>query len=189
MTALFAEWILARDPGGTVLYDVRASWAVPEAIRRAGGVPVVNRVGHAFIKARMRELDAVFGGEVSAHYYFRDFSQADSGVVPFLLMLALVSARGQKLSEILAPLRSCYFLIGEINTPVPDVALKLQELKERFGGEGTVSHLDGLSIEADDWHMNVRPSNTEPLLRLNLEARSRELMERKRDEVLAVIAG
>jgi phosphomannomutase len=188
-TALFAEWILAREPGGTVLYDVRASWAVPEAIRRAGGVPVVNRVGHAFIKARMRELDAVFGGEVSAHYYFRDFSQADSGVVPFLLMLALVSARGRSLSEILAPLRSCYFLTGEINTPVPDVALKLQELKERFGGEGTVSHLDGLSVEAENWHMNVRPSNTEPLLRLNLEARSRELMERKRDEVLAVIAG
>jgi phosphomannomutase len=187
-TALFAEYILAGEPGATVIYDVRASWAVPEAIRRAGGVPVVNRVGHAFIKARMRELDAVFAGEVSAHYYFRDFSQADTGVVPFLIMLALVSARGQKLSEILAPLRSCYFLTGEINTPVPDVALKLQELKERFGPEGAVSHLDGLSVDADDWHMNVRPSNTEPLLRLNLEARSRELMEAKRGEVLAVLA-
>jgi phosphomannomutase len=186
-TALFAESILAKEPGGKVIYDVRASWAVPEAIERAGGVPVVNRVGHAFIKARMREIDAVFAGEVSAHYYFRDFSQADSGVIPFLLMLELLSKRGQKVSEILAPLRSRYFLTGEINTPVADVALKLQELKERFGSEGRVSHLDGLSIEADDWHMNVRPSNTEPLLRLNLEARSQELMERKRDEVLALI--
>ena len=129
----------------------------------------------------------MFAGEVSAHYYFRDFSQADSGVVPFLLMLELVSRRGQPLSEILAPLRAQYFLTGEINTPVADVALKLQELKERFGPEGRVSHLDGLSVDADDWHMNVRPSNTEPLLRLNLEALSEELMEQKRDEVLALI--
>jgi phosphomannomutase len=186
-TALFAESILAGEPGGKVIYDVRASWAVPEAIVRAGGEPLVNRVGHSFIKQRMREVGAVFAGEVSAHYYFRDFSQADSGVVPFLLMLSLVSSRGRKLSEILAPLRSTYFLTGEINTPVADVALKLQELKERFGAEGTVSHLDGLSVEAADWHMNVRPSNTEPLLRLNLEARTPELMEAKRDEVLALI--
>jgi phosphomannomutase len=149
----------------------------------------VNRVGHAFIKQRMRDEGAVFGGEVSAHYYFRDFTQADSGVVPFLLMLELVSTRGQKLSEILAPFRGRYFLTGEINTRVSDVALKLQELKERFGAEGRLSHLDGLSIEADDWHFNVRPSNTEPLLRLNLEARSADLMEQKRDEVLGVIRG
>jgi phosphomannomutase len=186
-TALFAESILAGEPGGKVIYDVRASWAVPEAILRAGGEPLVNRVGHSFIKQRMREVGAVFAGEVSAHYYFRDFSQADSGVVPFLLMLSLVSSRRRKLSEILAPLRSTYFLTGEINTPVADVALKLQELKERFGAEGTVSHLDGLSVEAADWHMNVRPSNTEPLLRLNLEARTPELMEAKRDEVLTLI--
>jgi phosphomannomutase len=135
----------------------------------------------------MREEDAVFAGEVSAHYYFRDFSQADSGVVPFLLMLELVSKRGRKLSEILERFRSRYFITGEINTPVSDVPLKLRELEEQFGQEGTVSHLDGVSIEAADWHMNVRPSNTEPLLRLNLEARSQELMERKRDDVLAVI--
>jgi phosphomannomutase len=147
----------------------------------------VNRVGHAFIKQRMRDEGAVFGGEVSGHYYFRDFSQADTGVVPFLLMLELVSRKGRKLSEILADYRSRYFITGEINTPVPDVALKLQELKERFGPQGTVSHLDGISIDADDWHMNVRPSNTEPLLRLNLEARTQERMEAKRDEVLAVI--
>ena len=169
-----------------MIYDVRASWAVPEAITRAGGEPLVNRVGHAFIKQRMRQDDAVFGGEVSAHYYFRDFVQADSGTVPFLLMCELVSRRG-KLSESLAPFRERYFITGEINTPVADVPAKLAELEDRFGAGARVSHLDGLSVEADDWHFNVRPSNTEPLLRLNLEARTSELMERKRDEVLDVI--
>jgi phosphomannomutase len=185
-TALFAELILGREPGGKVIYDVRASWAVPEAIRAAGGEPLVNRVGHAFIKQRMREDDAVFGGEVSAHYYFRDFSQADSGTVPFLLMCELVSRHG-KLSTALERFRGRYFLTGEINTPVADVPGKLRELEERFGPSGRVSHLDGLSVEADSWHFNVRPSNTEPLLRLNLEARSQAEMMSKRDEVLGVI--
>jgi len=187
VTALLAESILEKEPGGKVIYDVRASWAVPETIEGAGGVPLVNRVGHAYIKHRMREEGAVFAGEVSAHYYFRDFTQADSGVIPFLLILELISKRGRKLSEILEPYRSRYFITGEINTPVRDVAEKLTELEERFGAEGEVSHLDGVSVTADDWHFNVRPSNTEPLLRLNLEARSRELMERKRDGVLEVI--
>jgi phosphomannomutase len=185
VTALFAETLLEKEPGAKIIYDVRASRAVPDTIERAGGVPLVNRVGHAFIKARMRKEDAAFAGEVSGHYYFRDFSQADSGVVPFLLMLELISKKG-RLSEVLAPLRSRYFITGEINTPVPDVALKLQELKERFA-DGRVSHLDGISVDYDDWHFNVRPSNTEPLLRLNLEATSEELMEQKRDEVLEVI--
>jgi phosphomannomutase len=185
-TALFAELMLGREPGGKVIYDVRASWAVPETILAAGGEPLMNRVGHAFIKQRMREDDAVFGGEVSAHYYFRDFSQADSGTVPFLLMCELVSRHGS-LSKALDRFRDRYFLTGEINTPVADVPSKLQELEDRFGPEGKVSHLDGLSVEADDWHFNVRPSNTEPLLRLNLEARSQEQMESKRDEVLGVI--
>ena len=187
VTALLAEAILEKEPGGKVIYDVRASWAVPETIERAGGEPLINRVGHAFIKHRMRKEGAVFGGEVSGHYYFRDFSQADSGVVPFLLMLELISRRRRKLSQILEPYRSRYFITGELNTPVADVPLKLQELKERYAAEGSISHLDGISVDADDWHFNVRPSNTEPLLRLNLEARSRELMERKRDEVLALI--
>jgi len=189
VTALLAESILAKEPGAKILYDVRASWAVPQTIERAGGTPLVNRVGHAFFKHRMREESAAFGGEVSGHYYFRDFSQADSGVVPFLLMLELLSKRGEKLSEILRPFNERFFITGELNTPVADVALKLQELKERFGAEGTVSHLDGLSVDAEEWHMNVRPSNTEPLLRLNLEALSPDLMERKRDEVLEVIRG
>ena len=187
VTALLAESILEKEPGAKVIYDVRASWAVPETIERAGGVALVNRVGHAFIKQRMRKEDAVFAGEVSGHYYFRDFSQADSGVIPFLLVLELISKRGRKLSEILAPYRETYFITGELNTPVADVPLKLQELKERYAAAGEVSHLDGISVTASDWHFNVRPSNTEPLLRLNLEARSQELMERKRDEVLELI--
>src|SRR4051794_39350779 len=189
VTALLAEVMLGKSPGGTVLYDVRASWAVPRTIAAAGGTALVNRVGHAYIKHRMREEHAVFGGEVSAHYYFRDFSQADSGVVPFLLMLELISKRGRKLSEILAPYRERYFITGEINSTVSDTGAKLRELEERFGAEGRVSHMDGVSVEGDDWHFNVRGSNTEPLLRLNLEARSLELMERRRDEVLSVIRG
>ena len=187
VTALLAESMLEKYPGSKIIYDVRASWAVRETIERAGGIPLINRVGHAFIKERMRTEDAVFAGEVSGHYYFRDFYQADSGVIPFLLMLELVSKRGRPLSELLRPFRERYFLTGEINVPVEDVAVKLQEIKERFGSEGEVSHLDGISIEAEDWHLNVRPSNTEPLLRLNLEARSKELMEQKRDEVLAIM--
>ena len=187
VTALFAELILKKEPGAKIIYDVRASWAVPDTINRAGGIPLINRVGHAYIKLRMREEGAVFGGEVSGHYYFRDFYQADSGVVPLLLMLELVSRRGKKLSEILRPFNERYFITGELNTPVPDVDLKLRELQERFAPEGELSYLDGISIEAEDWHFNVRPSNTEPLLRLNLEARSKEKMEQKRDEVLEVI--
>ena len=189
VTALLAQAVLEKQPASKIIYDVRASWAVPDTIEGAGGTPLINRVGHAYIKHRMREEGATFGGEVSGHYYFREFSQADSGVVPFLLMLELVSRRGKKLSELLRPFRERYFITGELNTPVPDVALKLQELKERFGTQGEVSHLDGISVDAEDWHFNVRPSNTEPLLRLNLEARSEELMERKRDEVLDVIRG
>jgi phosphomannomutase len=188
VTALISEAVLAKHPGEKVIYDVRASWAVPETIERAGGTPLVNRVGHAFIKQRMRAEDAVFAGEVSAHYYFREFSQADTGVVPFLVVLELLSGSEAKLSELLRPYRERFFLTGEINTPVRDVPLKLQELKERYTAlGGRISHLDGISIEFDDWHFNVRPSNTEPLLRLNLEALSEELMVEKRDEVLGMI--
>jgi len=188
VTALLAEAVLEKNPSEKVIYDVRASWAVPETIERAGGIPLVSRVGHAFIKQRMRKEDAVFAGEVSAHYYFRDFSQADSGVVPLLLVLELLSRRQRTLSDLLAPYRERFFLTGEINTRVDDVALKTQELKERYAAQGgRLSHLDGISVEFDEWHFNVRPSNTEPLLRLNLEALSRPLMEEKRDEVLELI--
>jgi phosphomannomutase len=187
VTALLAESVLEKEPGAAIIYDVRASWAVPDTVQRADGTALVNRVGHAFIKHRMREEDAAFAGEVSGHYYFRDFSQADSGVVPFLLMLELISKKGLRLSETLRPYRDRYFITGELNTPAEDVPSVLERLEQRFSTEGAVSHLDGLSVDADDWHMNVRPSNTEPLLRLNLEGRTRELMERKRDEVLAII--
>jgi phosphomannomutase len=189
VTALLAESMLEREPGGTIIYDVRASWAVRDVVERLGGTALPNRVGHAFIKLRMREVDAVFAGEVSGHYYFRDFYQADSGTIPALLVLELVSRRGQTLSEILRPFRERYFLTGEVNTPVADVALTLQRLKEHFAAQGEISHLDGISITAQDWHMNVRPSNTEPLLRLNIEALDPELLERKRAEALAVIRG
>jgi len=158
---------------------------IPEEYGGAG----LDFVAEALSCEEIERGEAAFGGEVSGHYYFRDFSQADSGVIPFLLMLERVSREGRKLAEILRPFRERYFITGELNTPVADVALKLQELKERFGVEGTVSHLDGLSVDAKDWHMNVRPSNTEPLLRLNLEALTPDLMERKRDEALAVIRG
>jgi phosphomannomutase len=191
VTALLAQAMLAKEPGAKVIYDVRASRAVPRAIEEAGGIPLVNRVGHAFIKHRMREEDALFAGEVSAHYYFREFIQADTGVVPFLVMLGVLSRARRPLSELLAPFRERYFLTGEINTPVADVALKLRELEERYAAEGgRISHLDGISVDFDDWHFNVRPSNTEPLLRLCLESLvSAEHMAERRDEVLALIRG
>jgi phosphomannomutase len=187
LTALLAESILRKDPGAAILYDVRASRAVPDVVERAGGHAYVNRVGHAFFKTRMRELGAAFGGEVSGHYYFHDFYCADSGTIPALLILELLSVEGKKLSELLEPLRSKYFISGEINSEVEDQSAKMEEIKERYW-DGRVSDLDGISIDYDDWHFNVRPSNTEPLLRLNLESLiSREHMEEKRDEVLGLI--
>jgi phosphomannomutase len=192
ITTLIAASMLERHPGETILYDVRASWAVRDTVARLGGRAVASRVGHAFIKHRLRQENAIFAGEVSGHYYFRDFYGVDTGVVPALIMLELVS-RGGALSAQLEPLHAQYHLSGEINTTVEDVPLRLQEIKERFGptGEGgELSHIDGVSVTFPDWHFNVRPSNTEPLLRLNLESVvSEEDMAAKRDEVLAVIRG
>ena len=188
MTALLARAMLDKEPGAKVIYDVRASWAVPRTIEDAGGVALVNRVGHAFIKERMREVDALFAGEVSAHYYFREFTRADTGVVPFLVMLELLSRADRRCRSSLRPFRERYFLSGEINTPVADVDAKLREIEERYAAAGgRISHLDGVSVDFDDWHFNVRPSNTEPLLRLNLEALEEAEMERRRDEVLDLI--
>ena len=189
LTALLAESILRKDPGAAILYDVRASRAVADTVEGAGGHAYVNRVGHAFFKTRMRELGAAFGGEVSGHYYFHDFYCADSGTIPALLILELLSVEGKKLSELLEPFRSRYFISGEINSEVEDQDAKMNEIEERYW-DARVSDLDGISIDYDDWHFNVRPSNTEPLLRLNLESLvSREHMEEKRDEVLALIQG
>ncbi|MGB2711017.1 MAG: phosphomannomutase/phosphoglucomutase [Conexibacter sp.] len=189
LTALLAETVLAKRPAATILYDVRASRAVRDVVERNGGTALVNRVGHAFFKARMRETGATFGGEVSGHYYFSEFYNADSGTLPALYLLELLSKRGAKLSELLAPLRERYFISGEVNSEVSDPQSKLVELEQRYA-DARISHLDGISVDYDDWHFNVRPSNTEPLLRLCLESLvSHEHMERKRDEVLALIRG
>ncbi|HEX6583434.1 MAG TPA: phosphomannomutase/phosphoglucomutase [Thermoleophilaceae bacterium] len=187
LTALLAESILRKEPGAAILYDVRASRAVRDTVAAAGGTAHINRVGHAFFKTRMRELGAAFGGEVSGHYYFHDFYCADSGTIPAILILELLSVEGKSLSELLEPLRSRYFISGEINSEVQDQDGKIKELEERYW-DGQVSWLDGISVDYDDWHFNVRPSNTEPLLRLNLESLvSEEHMKEKRDEVLGVI--
>jgi phosphomannomutase len=187
LTALLAEALLAKHPGEAILYDVRASRAVSDTVQRAGGTPYVNRVGHAFFKARMREEGSLFGGEVSGHYYFRDFYCADSGTLPALLILEHLSKQGERFSELLRPYRERYFISGEINSEVSDQEGKMQEIAERYA-DAREDWLDGISVDYDDWHFNVRPSNTEPLLRLCLESlRSRADMERRRDEVLALI--
>ena len=187
LTALLAESLLGKSPGEAILYDVRASRAVPDTVAAAGGKSDLSRVGHAFFKIRMRETGAVFGGEVSGHYYFRHFFCADSGTMPALLMLELVSREGRSLSELMSEFRSKYFLSGEINTEVADQQAKMREIEERYS-DAEISHLDGVSVDYPDWHFNVRPSNTEPLLRLNLESLvSPEDMEAKRDEVLGLI--
>jgi phosphomannomutase len=189
LTAILAEHLLAKKPGSAILYDVRASRAVPDIVTAASGTAHANRVGHAFFKTRMRDEGAIFGGEVSGHYYFHDFYNADSGTIPALLILEKLSVEGKTMSELLAPLRSKYFISGEINSEVSDQEGKMRELEERYS-DGRISHLDGVSVDYDDWHFNVRPSNTEPLLRLTLESVvSEEDMVRRRDDVLAVIRG
>lgn len=187
LTAILGRYLLEKEPGAKILYDVRASWAVPDEVRAAGGIPLVERVGHAFIKRRMANEDAIFAGEVSGHYYFKAFAFADSGIIPSLYLLEMLSKRGVKMSELLSRLESRYFISGEINSRVSDVRAKLEEIAERYR-DGKIDRIDGVSVSYDTWHFNVRGSNTEPLIRLNLESiASRAEMEAKRDEVLAVI--
>jgi phosphomannomutase len=191
LTALLAESLLAKrvggDPKQTILYDVRASRAVADTVERAGGTAHVNRVGHAFFKTRMRKEGSLFGGEVSGHYYFRDFFCADSGTIPALLVLELLSRTGKSMSQLLEPYRSKYFISGEINSEVADAAGKMAEIAARYA-DAEQKQLDGISIDYPDWHFNVRSSNTEPLLRLCLESLvSVQDMERRRDEVLDLI--
>jgi phosphomannomutase len=187
LTALLAQQLLRKEPGASIVYDVRASRAVPDTVRELGGTAHVNRVGHAFFKQALRQHGAAFGGEVSGHYYFRDFWCADSGTLPALLILELLSVEDRSLSQLIGAFRERYFISGEINSEVVDQQGKMNELADRFG-EGDVSWLDGVSVDFPDWHFNVRPSNTEPLLRLNLESLVSEAdMEAKRDEVLALI--
>ena len=188
ITALMGQYLLEKHPACKILYDVRSSWAVPHLITKAGGTPLMERVGHAFMKNRMAKENAIFGGEVTGHYYFRDFFCADSGILPSLVILEMLSKKGTKLSKLLNPLESTYFISGEINSRISCGAkVKLEEIVRNFGKGGIVEWLDGVSITFDDWHCNVRSSNTEPLLRLNLEAKSKTLMEQKRNEVLAII--
>jgi phosphomannomutase len=189
VTALLAEAFLLKEPGATIVYDLRASYAVKDVAARYGGTAVMNRVGHAFFKGRMRELNAVFGGEVTGHYYFRDNFYCDNGFIPALLILELMSKKQQSLKQLLEPLRAKYFISGEINTKVPSLeamSARLAAIEARYP-DAKISKLDGISIEYPEWHFNVRASNTEPLLRLNLEGTTPDLMERKRDEVLSII--
>jgi phosphomannomutase len=189
VTALLAEAALIKSPGDKIIYDVRASYAVKDTVAKYGGTALMNRVGHAFIKRRMREENAIFGGEVTGHYYFRDFYYADNGFIPALLILELMSKKQRTLRDLLAPFRERYFISGEINTRVSDMATvdsRLRDLSDKYK-DGHTYALDGFSVEYPDWHVNVRPSNTEPMLRLNLEAITPELMEQKRDEVLSLI--
>ena len=189
VTALLAEAFLLKFPNEKIIYDVRASFAVKDIVAAHGGTALMNKVGHAFIKRRMREENAIFGGEVTGHYYFRDYYYADNGFIPALLILELMSKKGKTLHELLQPLREKYFISGEINTKVSGhevVDARLADLRKKYA-DGNTYEVDGFSVEYPDWHFNVRASNTEPLLRLNLEAKTAAMMEQKRDEVLAVI--
>jgi phosphomannomutase len=189
LTALLGRYLLEQNPGRKIVYDVRASWAVPQLITAAGGIPLIERVGHAFIKRRMASESALFGGEVTGHYYFEGFNYADSGIIPALLIMEMLSKGGQKMSDLLRPLEATYFISGEINSTVADGKAKMAELAERYS-DGVIELLDGVSISYPTWHFNVRGSNTEPLLRLNLESiASSAEMEQRRDEVLAIIRG
>ena len=190
ITALLAEAFLIKNPGAGIIYDLRASHAVKDTVSRYGGTSYMNRVGHAFFKRRMRETNAIFGGEVTGHYYFRDNFYADNGFIPALLILELMSRKKQSLQELVEPLERRYFISGEINTKLASMDLvphKLEQIAAKYADAPHQYTLDGLSVEYDDWHFNVRPSNTEPLLRLNLEATTSGQMAAKRDEVVALI--
>jgi phosphomannomutase len=188
LTALMGRYLLKKYPGSKIIHDVRSSWAVAELVTQDGGTPLVERVGHAFMKQRMSDEGAIFAGEVSGHYYFKDFNCADSGIIPSLILLEMLSVQDKTMSQLLTELESTYFISGEINSTVDDAKAKIEELAQRYQ-DGNQDRLDGLSVGYDTWHFNVRPSNTEPLLRLNLEAKTLQEMEQRRDEVLAIIRG
>jgi phosphomannomutase len=179
--------MLEREPGAKVIHNLITSWVVPEIVREKGGEPIRTRVGHSFIKKVMAETGAIFGGEHSGHYYFRDHYRADSGLIAALMVLDRLSQAGIPLSELLDPYRR-YHASGEINSEVEDQAATIMHVAAAFA-DGRVDRTDGLTVEYDDWWFNVRPSNTEPLLRLNVEARTPELLEEKTAEVLSVIRG
>lgn len=188
MTAILSEYFLLKHPNAAIVYDIRASHAVPDTITKLGGTAFYNRVGHSFIKAKMQQENAVFGGEVSGHYYFKDFFLCDSGLAPMMYLLDLLAHKTESLATIVDRLEAQYFISGEINTKGVDGAKVFAEIERIYGPQAKeVLHVDGVSMIFDDWNCNVRASNTEPLVRLNLEANTQALMEEKRDEVLAVI--
>lgn len=186
ITALIAQVMLERQPNAAIYYDLRSSWAVKEVIEEHGGRPMMSRVGHAFIKAQMREADAAFAGELSGHYYFKDNFYTESAALAGIYVANMISHGGKTLSELVRPIHR-YFASGEINSEVADVQGVLKRLRDRYASQGRVLELDGLSVEFADWWFNVRASNTEPLIRLNLEAKAADQMAAHRDEVLAVI--
>jgi phosphomannomutase len=190
ITALVAARELAKHPGATVIHNLITSWSVPEVVRENGGVPVRTRVGHSFIKEEMARTGAVFGGEHSAHYYFRDFWNADTGMLAALHVLAALGSQDGPLSELVAQYDR-YAASGEINSRVDDQAGRAAAVKDAFASRDdvTVDELDGLTVASEDWWFNLRPSNTEPLLRLNVEARDQAAMTKIRDEVLALVRG
>jgi len=188
LTAILGQYLLEKYPNSKALYDVRASWAVVDLIEAVGGVPLMERVGHAFIKSRMADENAIFAGEVTGHYYFRDFFFADSGIIPSLLIMEMLSKKNVKMSDLLKPLEAKYFISGEINSTVADPKAALKRLAEKYA-DGDQHTMDGFSVTYPTWHLNVRASNTEPLVRLNLEAKTKEEMERRRDEALAILRG
>lgn len=185
VTTLVARYFLEKNPGAAIVYDIRASWAVRDWVTRLGGVPVSERVGHSYIKRTMRERNGVFGGEVSGHYYFRDHFYADNGFIPLLAMLQMLSAGGQKMSELVQSLGD-YYLSGEINSTVPDTKAVIERLASAYA-DAEIDYRDGITVDYPDWHFNVRPSANDPVVRLNLEAKSQAQMEAKRDEVLELI--
>ena len=189
MTAILAEYFVKKYPGCSIVYDIRASVVVPETITACGGKPLANRVGHTHIKARMKAENAYFGGEVSGHYYFKEFFLCDTGLVTFAYLLDFLSKSEKTLDQIVDEMLSKYFISGEINSKVADSSASIAKIESTYGSQvvSPIERMDGLTFEMGDWRFNLRSSNTEPLLRLNLEAKNQELMEQKRDEVLALI--
>ena len=186
LTAILGKYLLEKHPGSKIIYDIRASWAVPDLIAESGGKSMFERVGHAFIKRRMADENGLFAGEITGHYYFRDFNYSDSGLIPSLLVLEMLSRKKVKMSDLLKPLEQKYFISGEINSKVADPVSKIKQLTKKYN-DGQQNMLDGITVFYNDWHFNVRISNTESLLRLNVDAKSKTLMESKRDEILALI--
>ena len=189
VVGLLAKSILKSNPGGKIIHDPRLTWNTVEIVEKAGGVPVLSKSGHAFIKEKMREVNAIYGGEMSAHHYFRDNAYSDSGIIPFLLVMQLMSEENKKFSELVGEMIENYPCSGEINSVIDDPAAKIKELDGLYPG-GVRDYIDGLSIDYPEWRFNVRMSNTEPIIRLNVESRhDHALMEAKTAELLKVIRG